>query len=89
MFLVIQLPAVSGRIDHLAFNQDRQVVYVAALGNNTVEVIDVPGGKLIHSIKDLHEPQGIEYLPYSNSIFVKSKKPKQIVVYRQSKIKLK
>ncbi len=32
---------------------------VAALGNNTVEVIDLSQGKVIHKIDGLHEPQGI------------------------------
>ena len=67
---VIQLPGVSGRIDHLAVNGTRQIIYMAALGNNTVEIIDLKEGKVIHSIKDLHEPQGVEYLSSSNSIFV-------------------
>jgi len=67
---VIPLPDVSGRIDHLAFNETRQVIYVAALGNNTIEAIDLPGGKVMHSIKGLHEPQGVEYLSFSNTIFV-------------------
>jgi len=67
---VIQLPNVTGRIDHLAFNETRQLIYMAALGNNTVEIIDLPGGKIIHSIKGLHEPQGVEYLSFSNTIFV-------------------
>jgi len=66
----IPLPDVSGRIDHLAFNEGRQLIYMAALGNHTVEIIDLPGGKVIHSIKGLHEPQGVEYLSFSNTIFV-------------------
>ena len=67
---VIPLAGVKGRIDHLAYNKDRQVIYVAALGNNTLEIVDLTGGKVIHSIKGLDEPQGVEYLSYSNSIFV-------------------
>src|SRR2546423_8102078 len=67
---VISMPGVSGRIDHMAVDAANQIFYVAALGNNTVEVIDLAGGKLIHSIKDLHEPQGVEYLSLSHSIFI-------------------
>jgi hypothetical protein len=37
----IPLTGVKGRIDHLAFGADNQRLFVAALGNNTVEVIDV------------------------------------------------
>jgi YVTN family beta-propeller protein len=66
----IQLPNVNGRIDHLAYNSKLQAVYVAALGNNTVEVVDLRNKKVIHSIEGLGEPQGIKYIPESNVIIV-------------------
>lgn len=66
----ISLPDVSGRIDHLAYDARRQIVFIAALGNNSVEVVDLKNRKLIHSIKNLHEPQGIIFLPKINSVFV-------------------
>jgi YVTN family beta-propeller protein len=66
----IPLPDVSGRIDHLAYNSKLQVIYVAALGNNTIEVVDLKNKKVIHTIKGLKEPQGIKYIPENNSIFV-------------------
>jgi YVTN family beta-propeller protein len=66
----IPLPNVSGRIDHLAFNAKKQVIYVAALGNNTIEVVDLKNKKVVHTIKGLGEPQGIRFIPESNVIFV-------------------
>jgi len=36
----IDLPHVEGRIDHLAFDAATQRLYIAALGNNSVEVLD-------------------------------------------------
>ena len=66
----VVLPNVSGRIDHLAYDSRRHFVYVAALGNNTVEVVDVKNAKVVHTIKDLNEPQGIRYIPESNVIFI-------------------
>jgi DNA-binding beta-propeller fold protein YncE len=66
----ISLPDVSGRIDHLAYDSARNIVYVAALGNNSVEAVDLKNKKVIHSIKNLHEPQGVVFIPESNSIFV-------------------
>ncbi|MBS1532162.1 MAG: YncE family protein, partial [Bacteroidetes bacterium] len=41
----IVLPNVKGRIDHLDIDVQDQVVFVAALGNNTVEVADLKTGK--------------------------------------------
>ncbi len=59
--LVQQIPlsGVQGRIDHLAVDVDQQRLYLAALGNNTVEVIDLKGGRRITSVTGVHEPQGI------------------------------
>lgn len=66
----IILPDVKGRIDHLAFDQKRDYVYVAALGNNSVEVVDLKNKKVIYSIKGLGEPQGIRYIQGKDAIFV-------------------
>ena len=66
----IELPNVSGRIDHIDVNVKEKIVYVAALGNNTLEVVDLTNGKVIHSIHGLDEPQGVGYIPQTNEIFV-------------------
>ena len=55
----IDLPRVEGRIDHFAFDVANQRLYVAALGNNTVEVLDTKAGSHIRSLPGFHEPQGI------------------------------
>jgi hypothetical protein len=66
----ISMPDVKGRIDHMDVNLKARIVYMAALGNNTLEVIDIANGKLIHSIKGLDEPQGVGYVPQRNEIVV-------------------
>src|SRR5258707_9344548 len=66
----IFLPGVKGRIDHLDVNLKDGMVYVAALGNNTVEVVDLIKGNAIHSIGGLDEPQGVGYIPQTQEIFV-------------------
>src|SRR5258705_4554923 len=66
----VPLPNVGGRIDHLSFDSEHQIVFVAALGNNTVEVVDLKSKQVIHSIKNLNEPQGVAFIPESNSLFV-------------------
>jgi DNA-binding beta-propeller fold protein YncE len=66
----IPLAGIKGRIDHMAFDSKRQFIYVAALGNNTVEVVDLRNEKSVYSIKGLSEPQGIRYIPESNAIFI-------------------
>src|SRR4051812_42420719 len=66
----IPLPDVQGRIDHLSIDVKNHRLFVAALGNNTVEVIDLEQGKRIHSIPGFREPQGVLYLPDVNRLYV-------------------
>lgn len=59
----IDLPRVEGRIDHLAIDASAQRLYVAALGNNTVEVLDLKTNGHLKSVPGFREPQGIAVLP--------------------------
>lgn len=67
---IISLPGVKGRIDHLDINLKEKIVYIAALSSNSVEVVDLNKGKVLHSITGLDEPQGIAYLPQNHEIFI-------------------
>ena len=67
---IISLPGVKGRIDHLDVNLKDQIVYIAALGNNTLEAVDLKIGKVIHSIPGLNEPQGVCYIPQTKEVLV-------------------
>src|SRR3954467_9331218 len=62
----IALPGVEGRIDHLAMDVAAQRLYVAALGNNTVEVLDVKSSAHLKSVPRFREPQGIAVVPNAN-----------------------
>ena len=66
----IALPSVKGRIDHMDINLKARIVYVAALGNNSLEAVRLTDGKIIHSIKGLDEPQGVGYIPQRQEIIV-------------------
>jgi DNA-binding beta-propeller fold protein YncE len=66
----ILLPEVKGRIDHLDINLKDQILYVAALGNNTLEAVDLNAGSVLHTIKGLDKPQGIGYIPQTREILV-------------------
>jgi DNA-binding beta-propeller fold protein YncE len=70
----ITLPGVEGRIDHLALDPSGERLFVCALGNNTVEVLDLRKGERIHSITGLGAPQGIAYIPEFNRLFVANDK---------------
>src|SRR2546421_112155 len=66
----IPLPGVEGRIDHMAVDVKGGRLFIAALGNNTVEIVDLTNGKRTVSLKGFHEPQGIAYLPEFDRIVV-------------------
>jgi len=70
----IRLPGVEGRIDHMELDAASDRLFVCALGNNTVEVLDLRKGERIHSITGLGAPQGIAYIPELNRIFVANDK---------------
>jgi DNA-binding beta-propeller fold protein YncE len=66
----IPMPDVQGRIDHLSIDVKGRRLFVAALGNNSLEVIDLKENKRVHTTNGLAEPQGIAYVPASNRVFV-------------------
>ncbi|MGC2197022.1 MAG: hypothetical protein WA628_20265 [Terriglobales bacterium] len=53
----IPLPNVQGRIDHMSYDPKGRL-FVSALGNNTVEVLDLSAGVRTHSISGIARPQG-------------------------------
>ena len=67
----IPLQNVTGRIDHLGVDKKGERLFVAELGNNSVDIIDLRGGKRTSSITTgLNEPQGIAFVPELNRLFV-------------------
>src|SRR5216683_1171380 len=66
----IDLPRVEGRIDHLAVDTVAQRLYVAALGNNSVEVLDLKSGSHMKSLPGFREPQGIAVVPDAKLVAV-------------------
>jgi DNA-binding beta-propeller fold protein YncE len=77
----IPLPGVEGRVDHIAFDEAGQRLFVCALGNNSVEVLDLHKGEQIHSITGLGSPQGIAYVPELNRLFVANDKDGILKIY--------
>jgi DNA-binding beta-propeller fold protein YncE len=70
----IALGGVEGRIDHFAFDAAGERLFVCALGNNTVEVVDLRKAERIHSIAGLGAPQGIAYIPELDRLFIANDK---------------
>ena len=66
----ISLPNVKGRIDHFSVDVKGQRLFMAAVGNHTLEVIDLKSGKQVRTIPDLAEPQGVYYDAATNRLYV-------------------
>ncbi len=66
----IALNDVSGRIDHMAIDLGRQRLFVAELGNGTLDVVDVVQGKTVRRIGGLKEPQGVAFAPGADMLAV-------------------
>lgn len=72
LVLVMKIPLgqVGGRIDHLAVDLQRQRLFVAELGNDSVGVVDLAAQRVLRTIAGLHEPQGVGYEPTTDTIWV-------------------
>ena len=78
----IPLPNVGGRIDHMAIDRKRQRLIVAALGNDTVEIVDLTAGKPVHSVRGLAEPQGVAYVDQTDVISVANARDGSVRAFR-------
>jgi DNA-binding beta-propeller fold protein YncE len=78
---IIPLPGVEGRIDHFALDPAGERLFVCALGNNSVEVVDLRKGVRIHSITGLGSPQGIAYIPDLDRLLVANDKEGSCKIY--------
>ena len=68
----IPLPGVAGRIDHMAVDLGRKRLLVAALGNGTLDVVDLAGGYRVKQVAGLREPQGVAYAQKPDLVVVAS-----------------
>jgi DNA-binding beta-propeller fold protein YncE len=66
----IPLGNVKGRIDHMAADVARQRLFVAELGNDSLGVVDLKARKLARRIAGLKEPQGVGYVPSTDTVYV-------------------
>ena len=66
----IELPGVKGRIDHMVVDIIGKRMFVAALGNNTVEVVDLLQRRVFKTLTGFAEPQGVLLLAEQNKLLV-------------------
>jgi len=66
----IPLVGVEGRIDHMAVDLPGSRLFVAALGNGSIEVIDLRSAKRVRSLRGFREPQGVGFVSSPARLFV-------------------
>src|SRR5262245_32836895 len=66
----IPLPGVTGRFDHFAIDPKGSRLFVAALGNNTLEVVELAAGKRVESVAGMSKPTGVLYLSDRSEVLV-------------------
>jgi hypothetical protein len=69
----IPLSGVSGRLDHMAVDLEKKRLFVAAVANGTLEVLDLDAGKAINSISGIKDTQDALFLGGQfNKLYVSS-----------------
>jgi hypothetical protein len=69
----IQLPGVKGRLDHMGVDLEKLRLFVAAVTNNTLEVVDLGDGKVIKSLAGFKDTQDALFLGGDfNKLYVSS-----------------
>jgi DNA-binding beta-propeller fold protein YncE len=68
----IPLGTVDGRIDHLAIDLDRRLLFVAELGNGSVGVVNIESRKVVRNLTGFDEPQGVAYDKTTDTLYVAS-----------------
>jgi DNA-binding beta-propeller fold protein YncE len=66
----IPLPEVDGRIDHFSIDVQGRRAFLAALAKNTIEVVDLKGGRVTRTLSGFAKPQGVLFVPEFNKLFV-------------------
>lgn len=78
----ISMPNVKGRLDHMDVDVKGKRLFVAALENGTLEVVDLQRGKWLRSLGGFKKPQGARYVKELNKLFVASGDDAMLRVFR-------
>lgn len=85
----IALHGVTGKFDHLAIDISGNRLFIAATGNNSVEVIDLTTDHVRQSITGLGKPHGLVWVAATGSLYVADGTLKELRVYKGTPLALK
>lgn len=77
----IPLDGVEGRLDHMTVDLEGRRIFVAALGNNTVEVLDASTNERLDTVQGPRRPQGVLFVPEFNALYVANAEGGAVDIY--------
>jgi DNA-binding beta-propeller fold protein YncE len=84
----IPMPSVKGRIDHMDVDVEGKRLFVAAVENGSMEVVDLDAGRWTHSIAGFKTPTEMCYVRELNKIFVASRDDGMVRIFRGDSLEL-
>jgi len=84
----ITLPGVNGKFDHFTIDEAGGILFAAATGNQSVEVIDLATNKVVQSLTGLGKPHGLAWASDSKRLFVADGDKAQLDVFEGSPLTL-
>ncbi len=83
----IPLGDVKGRIDHMAIDPASQRLFVAELGNDSVGIVDLGASKVSGRLRGLKQPQGVGYVPSTDTLYVANAGDGSVRLFRGQDLK--
>jgi DNA-binding beta-propeller fold protein YncE len=84
----IPMSNVKGRFDHMDVDVEGKRLFIAAVENGSMEVVDLGAGKWIRSIPGFKTPTEMCYVPELNKLFVVSRDDGMVRVFRGDSLDL-
>jgi DNA-binding beta-propeller fold protein YncE len=78
----IVLPAVLGRIDHMAADVAGKRLFIAEIGNGSLDIVDLAIGRRVGRITGLAQPQGVGYARTADTVAIASGGDGSVRFYR-------
>jgi DNA-binding beta-propeller fold protein YncE len=82
------MPNVKGRIDHMDVDVEGKRLFVAAVENGSMEVVDLDAGKWTRTIPGFKTPTEMVYVRELNKVFVASRDDGMIRIFRGDSLDL-
>ena len=84
----IPMPNVKGRIDHMDVDVEGKRLFVAAVENGSMEVVDLEAGRWTRTIAGFKTPTEMCYVRELNKIFVASRDDGMVRIFRGDSLEL-